>query len=254
MSVILTDQEYADESGQKYDRVSSVTRLVYIDDPFQFVKAKDMQVATDRGSAVHRLTSNEAEAGDEEWKDWAEGWINFKQDTGYIELGAEKPVHSKIYRFAGTPDSWGVMPPALKGKGAAGVVEKKTTASIPLTIGLQTAPYQAALNEMHPKGIVLSDSLVRPIYRLDNRTIDPIRPIEFTHRWVVWLRPTFPRGYKLISEGDTVLLNGKRVPLLSPTDWQTFVGLLMLKRWRERYLKPETKKEITSEPERIEWR
>jgi hypothetical protein len=77
-------------------------------------------------------------------------------------------------------------------------------------------------------------------------TFPQTKGFHFTHRWVVWLRPNFPRGYKLISEGDTVLLNGKRVPLLSPTDWQTFIGLLMLKRWRERYLKSETKKENDS--------
>lgn len=250
MQITLTDQGYRDDAGQSYDRVSSVTKLVYLDDPFQFVKPKDMKLATDRGSAIHRLTSPEGnQAGDEEWQDWAEGWINFKSDTGYIELGAEKPVHSRIYQFAGTPDSWGMMPDRLTLRPGVGVVEKKTTAGIPLTIGLQTGSYRGALNEMYPRGVTFGGD--SPLFK-------------FTHRWVVWLRPHFPRGYKLISEGDTILINGKQVPLLSPNDWQTFIGLLMLKRWRERYLKTKIDnspqedynqtKENTNNGTNIEWR
>lgn len=251
MTVTLTDNKYTDASGKKFDRVTSICKLAYVDDPFQFVKPADLDKASARGSAIHRLTSDEAnQDGDDEWQNWAEGWLNFKSDTGYVEIGAEKPVHSEIYQFAGTPDSWGIMPALLKTQPRAGVVEKKTTATLPLIIGLQTAPYRAALNEMYPRGITPNPSL--QTWEHTARAAS----WHFTERWVVWLRPNFPRGYKLISEGDLMLVNGKRVPILSPTDWQTFIGLLMVKRWRERYLKPITKKENRNagEPTDIEWR
>lgn len=231
MSIItLTDDGYQDENGTGYDRTTDICKLAYVDDPFQFVKPSDMEAASARGSAVHRLTSNEAEAGDEEWADWADGWHNFVADTGYQELASELRVYSETYRTAGTLDSFGI----LKTKGKATVAEKKTTAGIPLTTGIQLAGYRGMLNYM------IADKVKEVLDLL------PPRKFMISDRIIVWLRPTFIRGYKLISEGDQILIHGKRQVLLSPTDWQTFIGLLMVKRWRQRFLKPTKEKQNVS--------
>ena len=236
MSVILTDDGYRDEGGKLYDRVTEVCRLVYVDDPFQFVTPETLEKASERGSAIHRLTSNEAEPGDEEWRDWAEGWLNFLSDTQYQEIASERTVHHYIYGYAGTLDSFGIMPPTLAhfSVGRNCVVEKKTTRTLPLTIGLQTAAYQAAINS-----------------EIDTRALiaQPCRA-----RYVVWLRPEFTRGYKLIGELDKVLINGCQTPLMGQADWQTFIGLLSVKRWRERYLKAPKRKTEDKQVEEITFR
>ena len=69
-----------------------------------------------RGSLVHlachlydtcQISEEEI---DEETEPYLRAWIAFKRDTGFMVKDSEKPLASKLYGFAGTPDRVGEYP------------------------------------------------------------------------------------------------------------------------------------------------
>ena len=67
----------------------------------------------DRGKNVH-LACHLFDTGqigedemDAETEPYLRAWISFKRDTGFIVVDSEKPLASKLYGFAGTPDRVG---------------------------------------------------------------------------------------------------------------------------------------------------
>lgn len=73
-----------------------------------------------RGSMVHlachlfdtcQISEDEIDA---ETEPYLRAWISFKRDTGFEVIDSEKPLASKLYGFAGTPDRVGEFPPGSK--------------------------------------------------------------------------------------------------------------------------------------------
>ena len=62
-------------------------------------------------------------------------WRRFEKDTGFVSTETEKPLGSKIYRFAGTPDQIGKL------NGHDAIIDYKTGTILPW-VGLQLAGYE----------------------------------------------------------------------------------------------------------------
>lgn len=76
----------------------------------------------DRGKNVH-LACHLFDTGqigeeeiDAETEPYLRAWISFKRDTGFVVVDSEKPLASKLYGFAGTPDRVGEFDDKLSPK------------------------------------------------------------------------------------------------------------------------------------------
>lgn len=71
-----------------------------------------------------------------------EAWRRFRLEQRFECRAAQKPVVSTKYRYAGTPDAWGLI------GGVETLADWKATAAMHPAVALQTAAYAAAGAEM----------------------------------------------------------------------------------------------------------
>lgn len=69
-------------------------------------------------------------------------WRRFRAEQQFVCHDVQKPVASKKYRYAGTPDAWGMV------GGVETLADWKATAAMHPAVALQTAAYAAAGAEM----------------------------------------------------------------------------------------------------------
>jgi hypothetical protein len=104
------------------------------------------EYSREKGSAVHLACQLYDENDlDEATLDpviipYLEGWKQFRSDTGFIPSIIERPLHSTIYRFAGTPDRAGIM-------NGVDVIPEIKTGGISFVTGLQLAAQDILLSE-----------------------------------------------------------------------------------------------------------
>ena len=177
------------------ERVPSVTQVIkplaMLDDVPEMV----LEQARARGSRVHAAVDAynrgafDAELPPAE-RGYLDAWCGFLADSGAVVVASELRVAHPKLRYAGTLDT------LLDVAGRTWLVDAKTTASVPPSVGPQTAGYAAAYG-LVDKGLLL------PVHR----------------RACVLLRP-----------------DGKyRVhPLNDPADWAMFQSCLNIYKWRAR--------------------
>lgn len=127
--------------------VPSVTQVL---DPYtglEFVDREVLRRAAEFGNHVHEachlfnLDTLDRESLDPELAPYVDAWASFLEDTGAVVLLSEHQVVSEQFGYAGTLDTivwWG------KSKR---LIDVKSTAGIPKTVGPQTAAYVAAYRE-----------------------------------------------------------------------------------------------------------
>ena len=71
-----------------------------------------------------------------------EAWRRFRSEQRFALCAAQYPVASKKYRYAGTPDAWGLI------NDVETLADWKATAAMHPAVALQTAAYAAAGAEM----------------------------------------------------------------------------------------------------------
>lgn len=72
---------------------------------------------------------------------YLEAFRRFRVEQQFIAVEIQKPVYSKMFRFAGTPDAWGSI------KGHDAVPDWKATYAMHPAVALQTAGYLGAGHE-----------------------------------------------------------------------------------------------------------
>lgn len=129
-------------------RWPSVTQVLDRYSGLEHVEPEVLRRAAEFGNHVHAA----CHLFNEERLDWArldpglvghvEGWRAFLEDTGAVVLSSECRVVSRRHGFCGTLDSrvaWGK---------STRLIDIKSTSSLPITVGPQTAGYSEAWHEM----------------------------------------------------------------------------------------------------------
>jgi len=180
----------------------SVTTVLGILDTYKNVPLGHMEVARDRGQAVH-LALDLYDRGVLDWNTVDEalhgsilGWETFKQETGAVVLASEFPVVSTRWRYAGTPDRLLRMVarfPGFKQPVCRNVLaDIKRTATLVPTVGPQTAAYLEAYNEGAPARerveyrlvVLLKDDGTYRMELLTDRTdLTVFRSCLTVHQW-----------------------------------------------------------------------
>jgi len=99
------------------------------------------EYARDRGTLVHRIThwydtgELDMESVDPALGGYLEGWIRFREESGFDPQIIERPLASHTHRFAGTPDRIGVL------NGDLAIPDIKSGA-VQAWTGLQLAGYE----------------------------------------------------------------------------------------------------------------
>lgn len=130
--------------------VPSVTDVL---DPLQMLDGipwATLEAARVFGSHVH-LGCHYHNTGELEWDtlddrlaSYIRGYLEFLADTGFVVLASEERVASVKCGYAGTLDLLGLM----RSKKRKTLVDIKSTATLPRTVGPQTAGYENAWSEM----------------------------------------------------------------------------------------------------------
>lgn len=127
--------------------VPSVTQIL---DPYtglEFVDRETLQRAAEFGSHVHEachlfnMDELDRDALDADLAPYVDAWERFLDESGAVVLLSEHRVASRKYGYAGTLDSvvhWGKT---------KRLVDIKTGAAVPRTVGPQTFAYTQALSE-----------------------------------------------------------------------------------------------------------
>lgn len=137
---------------------------------------------------LHNLDDLDWDALDPRLAVYVEGYRNFLADTGFHVVHSEKRVGSKRCGYAGTLDLFGVL------RGRPSMIDIKSTAALPRTVGPQTAAYSEALTETTGE--------------------------KAKARYCLHLGPHLgARAYKLVE-------------LKNPQDFTVFVSALNIHRWR----------------------
>jgi hypothetical protein len=135
--------------GNKLPSVTHILQKTGFYD-FDMVKPEIIEAAADFGKCAHKgaelydLNDLDERALARPLKPYLESWKRFREDTGFIPIEIEKPVYSKKYRYAGTPDRIGTIGNAIT------VVEIKSTAQIDRVSAIQAIAYLEAYNEDKP--------------------------------------------------------------------------------------------------------
>ncbi|KJS85013.1 MAG: hypothetical protein JM58_09620 [Peptococcaceae bacterium BICA1-8] len=157
-------------SGIIIPGVTTVLKVAGITQDYSMINPYVLETKRDLGINIHMATEMDdlgLEITDPEFLPYIEGWKNFKKDTDFQCISAEKPAYSKKYRYAGTIDRFGTV------YGESAIVDLKTTVVVDMqSVGPQTAAYQNALAE-HTKE-------------------------KAKKRYIVKLDPKLKQGYKLI--------------------------------------------------------
>lgn len=123
---------------------------------YQFIRQDILQRAAKFGSAAHKATelwdkgNLDMKTVDDALVPYLEGWIQFRQDFGFEPVRIETPVYSLRYRYACTPDRFGIITKGKLAGDSLACVEIKTGLILPGT-AVQTAAQVGANNEMNPK-------------------------------------------------------------------------------------------------------
>jgi hypothetical protein len=72
---------------------------------------------------------------------YVKAWRLFRREKNFVPIELQRPVYSKTFRFAGTPDAWGSL------DGHAALIDWKTTYAMHPAVALQTAAYERAGHE-----------------------------------------------------------------------------------------------------------
>lgn len=132
--------------------VPSVTTILKPLNDFGFVRGDVLEYARDRGSAVHEaIELLAADDLDEDSLDpvilpYLDGYRRFLADTGFVALASEQMVYHSKFGYAGTFDTIGIL------NKQRAVIDYKTGASLPISVGPQLAAYQNAYNAGAAKG------------------------------------------------------------------------------------------------------
>lgn len=128
--------------------VPSVTSILApIKEDFSMVKPEVLEMARDRGKAVHRLIELE-EKDDLDYTSihddlmpFMQQWLTFKLETGFELVATEEQFYDSKFGYAGTRD--------LRGRinGDEWLIDIKVTSSIPRSVGPQTAGYAKPLGD-----------------------------------------------------------------------------------------------------------
>lgn len=78
---------------------------------------------------------------DPKLRPYVDAWVRFRAESGIVVLASELRVHHPKLGYAGTLDVRAVFPR----KKLTVVIDRKTSASIPRSVGAQTAAYREAL-------------------------------------------------------------------------------------------------------------
>lgn len=122
----------------------SVTEVLALITDFSKVNPAVLEAAREFGEHVHQAINFynrgalDQEALDPELLPYVLGWQKFLEESGAVVIASEQPVAHPTLGYAGTPDlvlSWGkrVVIPDIK-----------ATATVPATVGPQTAAYAQA--------------------------------------------------------------------------------------------------------------
>lgn len=150
--------------------VTTVLKVAGITQDYSMIKPSVLENKRDLGINIHMATEMDdlgLDVTEPDFIPYIEGWRNFKKDTNYQSILAEKPVYSKKYRYAGTIDRYGMV------YGEPAIIDLKTTSIVDMqSVGPQTAAYQNALSEYTKE--------------------------KAKKRYIVKLDPKLKQGYKLI--------------------------------------------------------
>jgi hypothetical protein len=140
-----------DESTHTYrllgSRVPSVTQILQPLCSFAGVPLDVLEAKRDLGSRVHLACQLDDEDDLDETSvqpdvaPYLEGWRKFLRESGAVVIANEQRVAEPMLQYAGTLDN------VLQLNGHKWLVDKKTSISLPLAVGPQTAAYQRALGD-----------------------------------------------------------------------------------------------------------
>lgn len=145
-----------DEEAHAYTlngrRVPSVTQVLDPLNALDGIPWDVLEAARIFGNHVHlachwyNLGTLDWESLDDRLAAYVRGYVRFLTDTGFVVLASEERVASVKCGYAGTLDVRGLLPkPKSK---LRCLVDLKSTATLPRTVGPQTAAYENALREM----------------------------------------------------------------------------------------------------------
>lgn len=130
--------------------VVSVSRVLEPLQEFDGVPLPILRAAAQFGRHVHKAVDLwnakrlDIDALDPALRPYLDGWIAFMQDTASTIVESERAVFHPKLRYAGRLDT------ILSWDGAHKLVDVKTSAAVPRTVGYQTAAYSAAyMSEGH---------------------------------------------------------------------------------------------------------
>jgi hypothetical protein len=147
--------------GVPLPSVTQVLKGVGIID-FSNVPPALLEAACQFGTAAHKATElSDKGKLDEENLDinlrpYLDGWILFRQEYGFLSDMIERPIYSKIYRFAGTPDRlghWRIDDSMI-------ILDIKTGFMLSSADAIQTAAYAIMAKEGGIKGTIKRVSLL----------------------------------------------------------------------------------------------
>jgi hypothetical protein len=119
---------------------------------FDSVPEDAMAHARDRGTYIHEAMALLAR-GDLDWSSLDQAWApyirsgaRFLSDSGLVVTGSEVPVYSERLRAAGTIDLLGLW------RERESLLDFKAAASVPMTVGPQTAGYHLLYRDLYGGG------------------------------------------------------------------------------------------------------
>ena len=176
-------------------RLPSVTEILSPVIDYSMVPPDVLAAAAEFGTHVH-LATHLADTGeldpvtlDAALVPYVRAWARYVDDSGAVVLQSEVPFVHRQLGYAGTPDR------IVSVRGKRVIVDIKSTATLPPSVGPQTSAYAAA------------DAHMRGTKRQAARLSVHLRP-DGTYR---------------------------AVPLNDPSDWSTFLSCLNIRRFLERH-------------------
>lgn len=131
-------------NGHKVPSVSAVLQPLL---NFDGIPLEVLEAARLRGQHVHEACHLHTVGGlvwdsmEDDVAAYVRGYLKFQAEAGFVTIASEVRVASLKYGFAGTLDLYGIL------KRGEAMVDMKSTAALPRTVGPQTAAYKQALEE-----------------------------------------------------------------------------------------------------------
>lgn len=111
---------------------------------------------------------------------YTRGWERFLEESGFVVLASEQRVLHRKLGYAGTLDTVGMFPDKKKEV----IIDIKTGASAPITVGPQTAAYNEARGRRVPRFCCLLQPHAYNLIPLtDIRDFDIFKCALTLHRW-----------------------------------------------------------------------